>query len=714
MAEKPRILCLDGGGIRGLSEVLILKELMLQVRIQNGLDTTPEPRQCFDFICGTSTGGLLAVLLGRLDCTLDECEALYREFGSEIFSGGSLQKLFTGSKHASDGLAKIVRQKAGEQMMYEADSVENRHVPVAVVAVSRSTRDDYLFRTYGVRSSVEPCSIVDACLATSAATTFFPPVTINGVEYVDGAFQKNNPSSAAISEVESDEWPSPIRNAVAEVTCLVSIGTGRGSFEYKRSSLRDMFVPKGLVSMKEAAKMCVAITMDCHKEHLNVRSRFEKAGRIESYYRFNVDNGLEKIELDESDGKAQQHLSAVTKSYLTREATQLKRCASLISPKRATNVTAARSSFPGLLCSSIPDITDEFVGRESEIHQLRESLDPGQPGRRSVLLCGMGGTGKTQLALRHIWAERARYSAIVWINLWTSHHSNISLREAHDTMNSSWPLDLPITHRNGEGDTNALARVVARLRSTRYRNWLLVLDSAENLDQAGLAKYIPSCPHGSVLVTSTRRHAFSGSHPLQVINLDGLDAKTSTSLLLKLAHCPSLSESNVSLTQTLETIAAKTIAKELGGIPLALEQAAGLIREGEFSFSTFLGQYRNEYRRLMAANPSDELWSYDKNRVILTILDMAHRSLDSECAILLEYIGVLGSWPIPLSVLEQSLFVDDQANSAPRDVVRLRKILSEPHYLRLSLRRLAKFCLIRLKEVNGLIESVTIHRVLCS
>lgn len=211
---------------------------------------------------------------------------------------------------------------------------------------------------------------------------------------------------------------------------------------------------------------------------------------------------------------------------------------------KATNVTAARSSFPGLLCSSIPDITDEFVGRESEIHQLRESLDPGQPGRRSVLLCGMGGTGKTQLALRHMWAERARYSAIVWINLWTSHHSNISLREAHDTMNSSWPLDLPITHRNGEGDANALARVVARLRSTRYRNWLLVLDSAENLDQAGLAKYIPSCPHGSVLVTSTRRHAFSGSHPLQVINLDGLDAKTSTSLLLKLAHWPSLSESN--------------------------------------------------------------------------------------------------------------------------------------------------------------------------
>jgi hypothetical protein len=46
--------------------------------------------------------------------------------------------------------------------------------------------------------------------------------------------------------------------------------------------------------------------------------------------------------------------------------------------------------------------------------------------------------------------------------------------------------------------------------------------------------------------------------------------------------------------------AAKDIAKELDGIPLALEQAAGLIREGEFSFSEFLSKNRSEHRHLMA------------------------------------------------------------------------------------------------------------------
>jgi len=134
-AGNPRVLCLDGGGIRGLSEILILKELMLQVRIQNQLEHTPEPKDCFDFICGTSTGGLLAVLIGRLGKTLDECETLFRTFGSKIFEGGSLKKtsrlFFEGSRHASDGLIEVVQHQAGSnEIMYEASASDGDHVPV--------------------------------------------------------------------------------------------------------------------------------------------------------------------------------------------------------------------------------------------------------------------------------------------------------------------------------------------------------------------------------------------------------------------------------------------------------------------------------------------------------------------------------------------------------------------------------------------------------
>lgn len=142
MAEPstgPRILCLDGGGIRGLSEILILKELMLQVRINNNLDYTPEPRQCFDLICGTSTGGLLAVLLGRLGKSLAECESLFRSFGSEIFAGGFLRRasrmVFTGSRHGSEGLVRVIQAEAGANQddMFEPDedSSARGHVPAS-------------------------------------------------------------------------------------------------------------------------------------------------------------------------------------------------------------------------------------------------------------------------------------------------------------------------------------------------------------------------------------------------------------------------------------------------------------------------------------------------------------------------------------------------------------------------------------------------------
>jgi patatin-like phospholipase/acyl hydrolase len=73
----PRILAFDGGGVRGLSSLLIVQKLMrevLRIMIDNGQasadGTPPQPCECFDLICGTSTGGLIAIMLGRLRMVL--------------------------------------------------------------------------------------------------------------------------------------------------------------------------------------------------------------------------------------------------------------------------------------------------------------------------------------------------------------------------------------------------------------------------------------------------------------------------------------------------------------------------------------------------------------------------------------------------------------------------------------------------------------------
>jgi len=62
----PRILALDGGGVRGLSSLLILRELMEEIARREKSDNTPLPCDYFDLIGGTSTGGLIAIMLGRL------------------------------------------------------------------------------------------------------------------------------------------------------------------------------------------------------------------------------------------------------------------------------------------------------------------------------------------------------------------------------------------------------------------------------------------------------------------------------------------------------------------------------------------------------------------------------------------------------------------------------------------------------------------------
>ncbi|KAL1978749.1 hypothetical protein VTN31DRAFT_1608 [Thermomyces dupontii] len=81
-----RILSFDGGGIRGLSSLLILENIMEKIRESKGLKDVPRPCEQFDLIGGTSTGGIIAIMLGRLGMSVDECIRAYRKFAQQAFT----------------------------------------------------------------------------------------------------------------------------------------------------------------------------------------------------------------------------------------------------------------------------------------------------------------------------------------------------------------------------------------------------------------------------------------------------------------------------------------------------------------------------------------------------------------------------------------------------------------------------------------------------
>lgn len=81
---------IDAGGIRGLSSLLILQDLMQHIntairskRLGKGTHRNVEPHEIFDFIAGASSGGLIVVMLGKLRMTLKECIQVYHDFSEK-------------------------------------------------------------------------------------------------------------------------------------------------------------------------------------------------------------------------------------------------------------------------------------------------------------------------------------------------------------------------------------------------------------------------------------------------------------------------------------------------------------------------------------------------------------------------------------------------------------------------------------------------------
>lgn len=121
-----RILSLDGGGVRGYSMLIILQELMHRVYVESegkppDRDATPKPCDYFDLIGGTGTGGLIAIMLGRLRLDIETSLSIYVRMTRKVFETDKTfagipykQTLFKASK-----LEEAIKQCVAEHTLFE-------------------------------------------------------------------------------------------------------------------------------------------------------------------------------------------------------------------------------------------------------------------------------------------------------------------------------------------------------------------------------------------------------------------------------------------------------------------------------------------------------------------------------------------------------------------------------------------------------------------
>eukprot|EP01033_Poteriospumella_lacustris_P005618 gene5619-4020_t len=224
-----RILSFDGGGTRGVVSIAYLKALFQRL----GPASTGRPCDYFDIICGTSTGGIIAMLLGAQRRSVADSETLYDEFIGKIFASKSNLKLVTAqAAYDETEFEKILFRMCGESLLLDTNQDDCARVFCASTKVNTYPPTTQLWRNYHyppptaaapAASSRYPGSYrvntLTAVRATTAAPTFFTPVVWEGSLFCDGGLVANNPTAIALQEAKLLYPGVPIE-------CVVSIGTG--------------------------------------------------------------------------------------------------------------------------------------------------------------------------------------------------------------------------------------------------------------------------------------------------------------------------------------------------------------------------------------------------------------------------------------------------------------------------------------------------------
>ena len=323
----------------------------------------------------------------------------------------------------------------------------------------------------------------------------------------------------------------------------------------------------------------------------------------------------------------------------------------------------------------VPPPNPNFIGREDMLASLHQQLSA--PGRTAAVLPhtlhGMGGVGKSQIAIEYVYRHAAEYDVVWWISAEQPNQILASLAELAQS------LGLNV----GTEANTAVPAVNEALRTGKpYANWLLIFDNAE--DVRTVREYFPSGGGGRILVTSRNAEWESVAHTLSV---DVFSPEESRRLLQR-------------RTPDMTNAEADRLGDVLGHLPLAIEQAASWRAATGMAVEEYLTLIEQRRMELFEDIPTDypvsvaAAWNLSLDRLA---------ELNPTALQLLEVCAFFAAEPIA-----RSLF-----SGAPNTGVapELDKALRDPIRLARAIRDLNKYSLARIDHRQNTIQLHRLFRI---
>jgi tetratricopeptide (TPR) repeat protein len=322
-----------------------------------------------------------------------------------------------------------------------------------------------------------------------------------------------------------------------------------------------------------------------------------------------------------------------------------------------------------------------FTGREEVVAELRRRLTGTGKTVLAQAISGLGGIGKTQTAVEYAFRFRDEYQAVLWLNAESPLDLKLGCGELARAMH--------LPHQEDDLDRAVQA---LRLWLSAHPGWLLIFDNAD--DPAILEPLLPDAKHGHFLITSRARD-FQCLGIVDPVELAELPVKDATEFLLR--RC------NRQAADAEERDAAERLARELGGLPLALEQAAAYMVERKATFDQYLQGLSTRGVTLLAALPP-ALGRYHMS--VITTWAANYEAVQDEspaAAEVLRFSAFLAPDAIPFELLVQGAselgpLVQDALSGADRDPLLVHDLLQP----------LCRYSLIR---IDGDTELYGTHRM---